>query len=259
MFRNTNEITRSKKWIDSNGRKSVQFCLQICRFSRSKTFLLLLSIPSPRCFNRLSTTYTRKKLDGFSRRHETRGGGEKSKRSTTRLKRKSPPIERCPPEYLQVGMLKYRRGGAASAALFGRDVDVWARRKLYPDVGTFNGRCVTYREETPHSDVEAASSIQLAPSLPQFLSRRNQVRGNPWSLPQETVVRFTSKATGLQHPILLLLLSLSLFLSGLAFLVIFYTWLSLVFEGISVQRRCRSFRRFLCSYRGGYTPFPLVH
>ena len=53
--------------------------------------------------------------------------------------------------------------------------------------------------------------------------------------------------------------SLSLFLSGLAFLVIFYTWLSLVFEGISVQRRCRSFRRFLCSYRGGYTPFPLVH
>lgn len=49
-------------------------------------------------------------------------------------------------------------------------------------------------------------------------------------------------ATGL-YPILLLL-------SGLAFLVIFYTWLSLVFEGISVQRRCCSFRKVLMLVSG---------
>lgn len=69
-----------------------------------------------------------------------------------------------------------RPDGGAVSALFGRDVDVW--QGSYLDVQTFNGRCVTYREETPHSDVEAASNSHLAcPSFYRGVIKYGEIHG----------------------------------------------------------------------------------
>lgn len=66
--------------------------------------------------------------------------------------------------------------GRAVSILFGRDVDVW--QGSYPDVQTFNGKCVTYREETPHSDVEAASNSHLAcPSFYRSVIKYGEIHG----------------------------------------------------------------------------------
>lgn len=66
--------------------------------------------------------------------------------------------------------------GRAVSVLFGRDVDVW--QGSYPDVQTFNGKCVTYREETPHSDVEAASNSHLAcPSFYRSVIKYGEIHG----------------------------------------------------------------------------------
>lgn len=65
---------------------------------------------------------------------------------------------------------------AARGVLSGRDVDVW--QGSYLDVQTFNGRCVTYREETPHSlMLDAASNSHLAcPSFYRGVIKYGEIR-----------------------------------------------------------------------------------
>lgn len=120
---------------------------------------------------------------------------KKKRAGSTRLKRKSPPMSGVLRVFASWYAEMQADGGAERRVSFsGETLDVW--QGSYLDVETFNGRCVTYREETPHSDVEAASNSHLA--CPSFyrgvikygeihgLSLRRPSRGftsSNWSLP----------------------------------------------------------------------------
>ncbi|KAK1127152.1 hypothetical protein K0M31_003700 [Melipona bicolor] len=75
---------------------------------------------------------------------------------------------------------------AARGAHSGRDVDVW--QGSYLDVQTFNGRCVTYREETPHSlmlDAAASNSHLACPSFYRGVIKYGEIRGLSLRRPPE--------------------------------------------------------------------------
>lgn len=174
MFRNINR-TRKYLIILSNLSK---FAVPLHRTRRP-------SLVGPSSLS-TTTAYNSRNWTGYD---ETMQNGEEKRKKmragSTRLKRKSPPTSGALRVFASWYAEMQADGGAERRVSFsGETLDVW--QGSYLDVETFNGRCVTYREETPHSDVEAASNSHLAcPSFYRGVIKYGEIHG---SLPQETII-----------------------------------------------------------------------